>query len=180
MRGYLAGLPLVLCACLACACSPRLAKQTAYDELVKRHVPELENLYLVDIADNSVLGNNIKDLINNNYFLKSESMTAYDLYYIPGYKDRRAGTVSHHHINKYFKINVPVARTKIGEVVEIIDDPANNMATVLYTVVKEPLEPYYSKLCIDSACGNYGDGIRQKTRKNMYFKFQNDEWKIDR
>jgi hypothetical protein len=182
MRGYLAELQTALCICLLCACSSshKLAKQTAYDELVKHHAPKMEIIYLDDIPENTVLGANIAELINARQLSKTDSFTGYDIYSISDDANKRIGTIMHHHYRKYYKITVPVAKTKVGDITRIIEDPDNKMATVAYTVILEPMEPYYSKLCIDSSCSYYGEGLKKMTHKNIFFKQVGEGWKIER
>jgi hypothetical protein len=180
MKRFAAGFPLAMCVCLLCSCAPKLTKQSAYDVLVKYHAPKLEAIYVDEIPEDSVLGRNINELINSKYFAKSDSVFAVDTYLVTDEANRRTGTVTHHHFKKYYRINVPVAISKVGEVEEIIEDSANNMAVVLYKIAWEPLEPYYSKLCIDSTCKYYGDWLKNTSRSKIYFKQFDEGWKIVR
>ncbi len=182
MRRFLAGLAPATCICLLCACSSShtLAKQTAYDELVKYHASKMEVIYLDDIPENTVLGANITELINAGQLAKSDSFTGYDIYSVSDDANRRIGTIMHHHYRKYYKITIPVAKTKIGDITRIVEDPDNKMASVAYTITLEPMEPYYTKLCIDTACSYYGEGLKKITHKNVFFKQVGEEWKIER
>ena len=180
MKRFAAGLPLAMCICLLCSCSPKLTKQSAYDVLVKYHVPKLESIYVDEIPEDSVLGRNIAELINNKNFTKSDSVTAVDMYLVTDEANRRTGTVMHHHFKKYYRINVPVARSKVLEVEEINEDSTNNMAVVFYKTAWEPLEPYHSKLCIDSTCKYYGDWLKKTSTTKIYFKQFDEGWKIVR
>jgi len=181
MKRSAAGLPLAMCFFLLCACSsPKLTKQAAYDEISRRHVPTVEIIYFDGIPENTVLGGNVNQLINNGFFIKTESMNAVDMYVVPDEAGRGKGTAMHHHYKKYYRVTVPVARTKIGEVTEIIEDSLNDMAVAVYTVILDPIEPYYSELCIDSNCGFYGDWLKKTTTKNIYFRHFDGGWKIVR
>jgi len=167
------------CICFLCSCSAKLTHQHAYQELLKQHAPKLEYIYMSDIQENSAMGNNIKELMAQKNIVIIHNGIPIDVYSVLDTNNREIGSVMHNRIKNTYKIHTPVVKTMVGNVIRIVEDSENDMASVLYSLTKEPLEPYYSKLCIDMGCIYYGDGLKKTSTASKYFKKYGKEWKIE-
>ncbi|MEW6719786.1 MAG: hypothetical protein AB1346_04995 [Thermodesulfobacteriota bacterium] len=173
-------LTTILCIGFACSCSARLTNQYAFNELTKYHSPKLETLYLEGVRDSTGLGANIRDLLNTRNIHKKRSGPDMDVYSALDDAGREVGVITHYRKESNFNINVSVVRTAIGNVTNILEDRRNNMAVVTYTIIREPIEPYYSRFCIDQNCKYHENVLKKTNTANIYFRNYDDGWKIER
>jgi hypothetical protein len=179
MKRSASGPALLFCICFLCSCASKLTHQQAYQELLKQHSPKLEYIYLSDIQESSAMGNNIKELMAQKSIVIAHNGIPVDVYSILDPNNREIGSVMHNRMKNTYKIHAPVVKTMVGNVIRIVEDKENDMASVLYYLIKEPVEPYYSKLCIDTGCIFYGEGLKKTGTANKFFKKFDKEWRIE-
>jgi hypothetical protein len=180
MKRIVTGLTLAACTIFLCSCSVKLTNQYARQELLKNHASKLLYIQAAEIPENSDMGNNIKELMRDKKIVLAHAGVPVDVYSMLDESNKEIGSVMHNRIKNSYKLQAPVARTTIGDVIEIWEDKQNDMAKVVYIINQEPLEPYYSKLCIDRNCSYYGDGLKKRNTAGKFFKKDGKEWRLER
>ncbi|MBE0568385.1 MAG: hypothetical protein IH577_01750 [Deltaproteobacteria bacterium] len=179
MKRMVPALILATCVLFLSSCSVKLTNQFARHELLKHHSSKLKYIYAAEIQESSEMGGNIKELMANNKIILSHAGIPVDVYSMMDDANKEIGSIMHNRVKNSYKVQAPVARTTVGEIIEIWEDKDNDMAKVVYTVNLEPLEPYYSKLCIDRNCVYYGDSLKKRNTAAKFFKKQDKGWRME-
>lgn len=80
----------------------------------------------------------------------------------------------------YFTYVGAVVQESLISIDEILIDEESKTALIKYTTKYEPIEPFYSAICLDKRCEFFAENIHKKNQRKARFKKYDKGWRVIR
>lgn len=169
---------LVVCVALLVGCSRShpLPKDQAEAALKFRVRSAQQTRYLRMYASPEVT-RVIRELISQGKLKEVGALASFaDAFPEPGrHAPPKPATANYNSYEQMWYVSCPVLTERYGQVIEVLNDPQSDTAQVNYTIVGEPVEPYYSSFKKYTSELPAAGPIRRQT---AYFKRFQEGWRF--